>query len=154
MSKDLYIPETPTLLAKVVFRLHFLSLVLFLSSRLPSCRIPSCWMDGIHAICLSTKKNIDTESLRGGNRRPPFGHPCDPDIPRYDFFLHSAACTMAAWTQDVSEIQTKIEIRNNSNYSENHCSQVKNRLRWPWWPWEKMRGRTSHHMMLVGDVGV
>ena len=66
MSKDLYIPETPTFWVKVVFRLHFLSLLLFLSSRLPSCRIPSCWMDGIQAICLSTKKSSLMESLRGG----------------------------------------------------------------------------------------
>ena len=49
------------------FQIH---LLLFLSSRLPSCRIPSCWMDGIHAICLSTKKKVVTESLRRGNRRP------------------------------------------------------------------------------------
>ena len=42
----------------------------FLSSRLPSCRIPSCWMDGIHAICLSTGQKVVTESLRKCNRRP------------------------------------------------------------------------------------
>ena len=55
----------------VLFTLEFqIHLWLFLSSRLPSCRIPSCWMDGIHAICLSTKKKVVTESLRRGNRRP------------------------------------------------------------------------------------
>ena len=48
------------------FQIH---LLLFLSSRLPSCRIPSCWMDGIHAICLSTKKKVVTESLRRRPRR-------------------------------------------------------------------------------------
>ena len=42
----------------------------FLSSRLPSCRIPSCWMDGIHATCLSTGQKVVTESLRKCNRRP------------------------------------------------------------------------------------
>jgi len=42
----------------------------FLSSRLPSCRIPSCWMDGIHAICLSTGQKVVMESLRKCNRRP------------------------------------------------------------------------------------
>ena len=42
----------------------------FLSSRLPSCRIPSCWMDGIHAICLSTGQKVVMESLRKYNRRP------------------------------------------------------------------------------------
>ena len=42
----------------------------FLSSRLPSCRIPSCWMDGIHAICLSTGQKVVTESLRKCDRRP------------------------------------------------------------------------------------
>ena len=78
--------------------LHFLSLLLFLSSRLPSCRIPSCWMDGIRAICLSTKKNSHGESERRQSKAPqvkqlytflfviPFGYPCDRDIPLFDFF--------------------------------------------------------------------
>ena len=78
------------------FQIH---LLLFLSSRLSSCRIPSCSMGGIHAICLSTKKKVVTGSLRRCNPRPyrsssRFGlvvfwssNLSDPDI------MHSVACT-------------------------------------------------------------
>ena len=87
----------------VIFR-HFLYFgisnpSLFLSSRLSSCRIPSCSMDGIHAISLSTKKKVVTGSLRRCNPRPyrsssRFGlvvfwssNLSDPDI------MHPVACT-------------------------------------------------------------
>ena len=81
LSNDFYIHETPTFGVKVVFQivavcffictLEFQIHVLpFLSSRLPSCRIPSCWMDGIHAICLSTTEKVVTESLKRGHRMP------------------------------------------------------------------------------------
>ena len=77
LSNDSYIPETPTS-ESVVFQIVAVCMFLyfrisnhdFLSSRLPSCRIPSCWMDGIHAICLSTGQKVVTESLRKYHRRP------------------------------------------------------------------------------------
>ena len=58
-----------------------------LRSQLPSCRIPSCWMDGLHAICLSTKLNRHRDTSPGNGspdgpiRLSPLAHlhvPCQP----------------------------------------------------------------------------
>ena len=60
---------------------------------------------------------------------------------------------MAAWTQDISEIQTELEFE-ISQIDENHCSQMKIWPLWPWSPRKKIRGRTSHEIILAGDAYV
>ena len=148
------------------FEIH---LLLFLSSRLPSCRIPSCWMDGIHAICLSTKKKVVTESLRRGIKGPTgqvvnfwlvmfwlvmfYSSMWSGYTPLWFRSTFCCVYIMAAWTQDISEILTELKFE-ISQIDENHCSQMKIRLLWPWSPRKKIRGRTSHQIILAGDAYV